>query len=132
LLYNACEILKEAETIAVVGISDKPHRTSYRISHFLVRKGYNVFGVNPLIENSGSIKVYPSLSDIPVEIDIVNVFRKSEKIAEIADEIIKAKPKVLWLQLGIVNFDVINLAEENGIKGIQDQCIKVRYSECFG
>ncbi len=122
------KILSEAKTIAVVGISRNPYKTSRDIADFLLRKGYQVVGVNPNftgeIEN---INVYSSLTEIPFAIDIVNVFRRSEDIPEIIDDVLKKKPKTLWLQLGIQNDEAVKPIEEAGINVIQNNCIKVMY-----
>ncbi len=129
-LQEIAEILFRAKTIAVVGISDNPARTSSEIAEFLVDKGYKVVGVNPLIERSGRIKVYPRLQDIPFDIDIVDVFRRSEAIPELIPEILEKNPKVLWLQQGIRNDSAVSTVIEKGIYTIQDKCIAVYYNLC--
>lgn len=129
-LKEICKILSEAKTIAVVGLSDNPDRTSRQIAEFLVDKGYKVVGVNPKIKKSGEIDVYPSLSDVPFEVDIVDVFRRSEDIPEIIPKVLKKNPKTLWLQQGIRNDDAVKPVIEKGIYTIQDKCIAVYYSLC--
>ena len=119
-LKEICKILSEAKTIAVVGLSDNPDRTSRQIAEFLVDKGYKVVGVNPTIKKSGEIDVYPNLTDIPFEIDIVDVFRKSEDIPGIIHEVLNKNPKTLWLQQGIRNDDAVKPVIEKGIFTIQD------------
>jgi predicted CoA-binding protein len=129
-LKKICKILSEAKTIAVVGLSDNPDRTSRQIADFLVEQGYKVVGVNPKIKRSGEIDVYPSLSDVPFKIDIVDVFRKSETIPELIPYVLKVNPKTLWLQQGIRNDDAVKPVIEQGIYTIQDKCIAVYYSLC--
>lgn len=129
-LKIACELLKTSKNIAVVGLSDKPYRTSYEIAHMLLRNGYNVFGVNPLISKSGEIVVYPNLTSVPFQIDIVDVFRRSELIPEIIDDVLKVNPKALWLQQGIRNDKAVKPVEEKGIIVLQDMCIAVYYNLC--
>ncbi|MFA7289681.1 MAG: CoA-binding protein [Melioribacteraceae bacterium] len=129
-LIDICNILKKSKTIAVVGISDNPDRTSFQIAEFLLKKGYNVFGVNPKINSSGNIKVYPSLTLIPEKIDIVNVFRRSELIPELIPDILTIKPKTLWLQQGIRNDLALAPVLDANINTIQDKCIAVFYSLC--
>jgi predicted CoA-binding protein len=129
-LKEISKILSEARTIAVVGLSDNPDKTSRQIAEFLVDKGYKVVGVNPTIKKSGEIDVYPTLTDIPFEIDIVDVFRKSENIPDIIPEVLKLNPKVLWLQEGVRNDDAVRLVIEKGIYTIQNKCIAVYYSLC--
>jgi predicted CoA-binding protein len=124
------KILSEAKTIAVVGLSVNPDRTSRQIAEFLVDKGYKVVGVNPTIKKSGEIDVYPTLTDIPFEVDIVDVFRKPENIPDIIPEVLKLNPKVLWLQEGVRNDDAVKPVIEKGIYTIQNKCITVYYSLC--
>lgn len=125
-----CEILKNAKKIAVYGISHNPNRTSREIADYLVRNGFEVVGVNPAVSKAGDIDVYPSLEDIPFEVDIVDVFRRSEHIPELVDAVKKIKPKVLWLQLGIRNDAAIKEVSEAGIETVQDTCIAVMHSYC--
>jgi len=126
-----CKILKNAKTIAVVGISHNPTRTSREIADFLVAKGYNVVGVNPGFKKAGEIDVYPNLQSIPFEVDIVDVFRRSETIGDLIPDVLEKNPKVLWLQLGIRNDEAVQPAIEQGITVIQDRCILVTHKECF-
>ena len=130
---NFCEILKTSKTIAVVGISSNPSRISRNIALYLLRNGYNVVGVNPNMNfnNADGIVVYNSLKEIPHKIDIVNVFRKSEDIPFIMDDVIEIMPKTLWLQLGIRNDDAVEKVLNKGVNVIQDSCIKVEHSFCF-
>ena len=129
-LEKCCEILKNSKTIAVYGISHNPNRTSREIAEFLVRNGYKVVGVNPAISKAGDIDVYHSLKDIPFEIDIVDVFRRSEHIPELIDDVLQIKPKALWLQQGIRNDQAVQPVIEAGIETIQDTCIAVMHSLC--
>ncbi|MFZ1290801.1 MAG: CoA-binding protein [Melioribacteraceae bacterium] len=131
-MNDLCEILKNSKTIAVVGISSNPMRTSRNIADYLVRNGYNVVGVNPNrnFMDADGIKVYNSLREIPHKIDIVNVFRRSEDIPEIITDVNEIMPKVLWLQLGIRNDNAVQSCIENGITVVQDSCIKVEHSYC--
>ncbi|MBZ0184106.1 MAG: CoA-binding protein [Melioribacteraceae bacterium] len=131
-LKKICKILEETKTIAVVGISRNPNRTSRNIAEFLVDKGYNVIGVNPCAngESFDGIPVYSSLIEIQEPIDIVDVFRKSEDIPQIVPNVLEVKPKVLWLQQGIYNDEAVKPAMEKGIEVIQDSCIAVMYSLC--
>jgi predicted CoA-binding protein len=129
-MKTICKLLSEAETIAVVGLSDNPGRTSRQIAEFLVAKGYKVVGVNPLIKKSGEIPVYPDLASIPFDIDIVDVFRRSENIPELINDVLVKNPKALWLQQGIRNDDAVRPVIEKGIFTIQDKCIAVYYNLC--
>ncbi len=124
-----CSLLKEAKTIAVVGISANQARVSRSIAEFL-SKYYRVVGVNPAAPSIEGIPVYKSLSDIPFEVDIVDVFRKPETIPELIPEIIKIKPKCLWLQEGIRNDEAVSEAFDSGINIVQDKCIYVYFNRC--
>jgi predicted CoA-binding protein len=127
---TTCEILKEAKTIAVVGISNKPGRDSGRIALFLKERGYNVIGVNPVQKDFEGIKIYQKLTDIEQDIDIVDVFRNSNSIPDLIPDVLIKKPKVLWLQLGIRNDEAVKPAEKEGIQVIKDKCIAIEYNFC--
>jgi predicted CoA-binding protein len=122
------QILENTKNIAVVGLSDNPDRTSYMVSEAMQNKGYRIIPVNPNAEQILGEKCYASLADIPLPIDIVNVFRRSEYIVPIAEEVVQIKAKVMWLQLGIYNEEAAVLASEHGITVIMDRCIKVEDS----
>lgn len=121
------EILTQAQTIAVVGHSDKPQRTSYQIAQFLKNAGYTVYPVNPTVIEIDGQPCYGSLADIPAEIDIVNVFRQSQHLPNIAQEAIKIGAKTLWAQLGIHDDKAAQTALEAGLNVITDACIKIEY-----
>lgn len=122
-------ILKQTKTVAVVGLSDKPDRVSYMVSEAMQQKGYRIIPVNPTV--TGTIlgeKCYASLSDIPEPVDIVNVFRRSDQVVPVAEEAVKIKAKVFWLQLGIYNEEAADIAKAGGLEVIMDRCIKVEDS----
>jgi predicted CoA-binding protein len=129
-MKTLCEILKESKTIAIVGISNKPERDSGRIAVFLKDRGYNVIGVNPFQKDFAGIKVYPRLTDIDQDIDIIDVFRNSNSIPDLIPDVMIKKPKVLWLQLGVRNDEAVKPAEDEGIQVIQDKCIAIEYNFC--
>ena len=129
-LKDICSILKNAKTIAVVGLSGNPEITSRQIAETLIYKGYEVVGVNPNISESGGITIYPDLASIPFPIDIVDVFRRAETIHEIIPDVLRVKPKALWLQQGIRNDDAVRPVLENNISVIQDKCIAVYWNLC--
>jgi len=128
---DICKTLSDAKTIAVVGISSNPTRTSRMIADYLKYAGYKVVGVNPGNPKIERMDVYASLTDIPFEIDIVDVFRKAEDIPQIISDVLAIKPKVLWLQLGIRNDEAVKPCSESGITVIQDKCIKIEHNMCF-
>jgi predicted CoA-binding protein len=119
------EILKSAETIAVVGASVKPWRDSNSIMQFLIDAGYRVFPVNPKYSEVLGVWCVPSLSHVPKGIDIVDVFRRSEALDLIVDEAIANDAKTLWTQLGVVDVKAAAKAEQAGMNVIMDHCIRV-------
>jgi predicted CoA-binding protein len=122
------EILKTARTIAVVGASLKPGRDSGRIARFLNKKGYTVYPVNPSYSTFDGQRCYPTLRDIPVSIDIVDVFRRPDEILPIVDDAIAIGAPVLWCQLGVVNEEAAERAVEAGMDVVMDRCIAVDYN----
>ncbi|WP_337098713.1 CoA-binding protein [Paenibacillus sp. YIM B09110] len=121
-------ILKGSTTIAVVGLSDKPDRVSYMVSEAMQAKGYTIIPVNPNAESILGQKSYASLKEIPVPVDIVNVFRRSEHTPPVAEEAVAIGAKTLWLQLGIASEEAASIAESGGLNVIMDRCIKVEDS----
>ncbi|MEC0268461.1 CoA-binding protein [Paenibacillus anseongense] len=119
------EILANAGNIAVVGLSDKPDRTSYMVAAAMQSRGYRIIPVNPNATEILGEKCYASLSDISEPVDIVNVFRRADQVVPVAEEAVKIKAKVFWLQLEIVNEEAARIAIEGGLEVIMDRCIKV-------
>jgi predicted CoA-binding protein len=122
------QILQDSQTIAVVGLSDDPSKTSHMVSEAMQRKGYRIIPVNPNASSILGETSYASLKDVPVPIDIVNVFRRPEHTPPIASEAVEVGAKVLWLQLGISNEEAATVATEGGLRVIMDRCIKVEDS----
>jgi predicted CoA-binding protein len=121
------DVLTNAKVIAVVGHSDKPERTSYRIAQFLQEIGYNVYPVNPLVNEIDGQPSYSSLKDVPEPIDIVNVFRRSEYLSAIVDEAIAVNARTVWAQLGVYDQQSAQKALDAGLNIVMDACIKVEY-----
>ncbi len=121
-------ILKEAKTIAVVGLSDNPERTSYQVTKAMQDNGYRIIPVNPKVDEVLGEKAYASLLDIDEKIDIINVFRRSEFLPEIAKEAIQTDCKVFWAQQGVMNEEAYEILKENGFTVIMDVCIKVAHA----
>ena len=122
-------ILQEARVIAVVGYSDKPHRTSYRIGRYLREAGYKVYPVNPSVAEIDGVRSYASLAEVPVPIDIVNVFRRSEFLAEVVEQAIAVGAKAVWAQLGVVDELAAKKGEEAGLSMVMDRCIMVDHGQ---
>jgi predicted CoA-binding protein len=122
-------LLHAAKTVAVVGISDKPDRASYGVSQYLLENShFELFFVNPLLENVLGHKVYKSLKDIPAHIDIVDVFRKPADCLQVLQESIEIGASAIWLQLGISVPEVATRGDEAGLKVVMDRCIKIDYA----
>lgn len=121
------ELLTHAQAIAVVGHSEKPQRTSYKIAQFLRQQGYRVYPVNPTVTEIDGQPSYASLSEVPESIDIVNIFRRSENLPEIVDEAIAVGAKSVWAQLGISDKTSAAKATEAGLTVVMDACISVEY-----
>ena len=116
-------ILETSQIIAMVGASSNPSKPSYDIMKGLLAAGFTVIPVNPTeIEVLGQ-RAYPSLEEIPGQVDIVNVFRRPEQTPEIADAAVKIGAKALWLQTGIVSEDAARRARAGGLEVVMDECI---------
>ncbi len=122
-------LLEGSRNVAVVGLSDKPYRTSHAVARALQRYGYKIFPVNPNL--TGPVlgeDPYATVDEIPERVDIVNVFRRSEKVPSVAHDAVAAGAKVLWLQLGVINEEAARYAEEHGLTVVMDRCLKVDYA----
>ena len=117
------EILKNARTIAVVGLSGNPMRVSNGVSAYMQRAGYRIIPVNPQETEVLGEKSYARLEDVPDKIDIVNVFRRPEFTPEIVESAIKVGAKVVWMQEGVVNEGAAARAREAGLEVVMDKCI---------
>ncbi len=120
-------ILDDALRVAVVGLSDRPDRSSYGVAEFLHDRGYLVIPVNPNITEFRGIPAVASLADIEEPVDIVDVFRRPEFAPDIARAAVAAGAGTLWLQLGVVNDEAMEIAEAGGLNAVQDRCIQVSY-----
>ncbi len=118
------KLLKEAKTIAVVGISDKPDRASNEVAGYLIKQGYDVIPVNPALESVLGRKCFKDLAAIGKPVDIVDVFRRSDAVPEIAQEAIAGRAGALWLQEGVRHDEAAARAEKAGLIVVQDLCIK--------
>ncbi|HAC2750599.1 CoA-binding protein [Listeria monocytogenes] len=123
------QILKKAKVIAVIGSSDKPDRTSYRVSQIMQQAGYKIIPVNPNADEILGEKAVKRLTDIEEHVDIVNVFRRSEFLPEIAEAFDQIDADVFWAQLGIANQEAFDFLTEKGYPTVMDYCIKVAYQE---
>ncbi len=119
------DILRSSSSIAVVGFSPKENRPSYMVGKYLIDAGYNVYPVNPGVDEILGHTSYPDLASLPEKIDIVDIFRKSEDVLSVVEAAIAIQAKVIWMQQGIVNQEAADLAEKAGLQVIMDRCIKV-------
>ena len=117
------DILKDAKTIAVVGLSSSPLRPSYGVAAYLQHHGYRIIPVNPTIKGALGEKAYATLSDVPEKIDIVDVFRRIDAVPEVVDEAIKLKVPAIWMQEDVVHEEAAKKARKAGIKVVMDKCI---------
>ncbi len=129
------EILRNARTIAVVGLSPDPSRTSHKIAHYLGEAGYRIIPINPHHDQILGETAYPSLLAIPdsISIDIVDVFRRPEFMVDIVRQAIERRDRsgnnpVVWTQIGVSSFDAEQLAEEAGIPYVRNRCTLVEHS----
>jgi predicted CoA-binding protein len=123
------QVLQQSKTIAVVGLSSKPERASYQVAVYLQRHGYRIIPVNPRETQVLGEQAYATLRDVPVAIDIVDVFRESSAVPEIVVDTIAIGTKVLWLQLDIHHAEAAAQAQAAGITVISDVCIKIAHAE---
>ncbi len=122
------EILKTAKRIAVVGLSDNPDRTSYMVSKAMQDNGYEIIPVNPAVKEVLGVKAIGSLKELDGHVDIVNVFRRSEFVMDLAKDFLEMDADVFWTQLGVVDEEAFQMLEEKGRKVIMDRCIKVEHA----
>lgn len=123
------KMLKESKRIAVVGLSDNPERTSYMVSKAMQDAGYEIIPVNPTVTEVLGVKALKSLKEIQGKVDIVNVFRRSEQLLDVAKEFVEADvSNVFWAQLGLSNEEAYNLLKEKGFTVVMDRCIKVEHA----
>jgi len=126
---NLKDILTGCKTVAIVGISQKEDRPSYIVASYLQSKGYRIIPVRPDGDTILGEKVYHSLMEIPkeIEVDVVDIFRRSEDVPPIVDEAIQRGAEVVWMQEGVVHKEAGAKAEKAGLKVVMDRCMKKEY-----
>ncbi len=125
-------VLHTAKTVAVVGLSTNELRASYFVGYYLKRHGYQVIPVNPRETEILGETCYPSLRDVPVPVDIVNVFRAPDALPGIARESVAIGAGALWCQFGVINAEGARISTDGGVTVIMDRCIKVEYARYLG
>ena len=119
----------ELRNIAVVGMSNTEGKPANFVPQYLIENGYNVIPVNPTTTEVLGRKTYPKVSDVPEQVDIVDIFRRSKDVPPVVDDAIKKKGiKVIWMQSGIYNKDAERKAKENGIDVVYNRCMKVEHT----
>jgi uncharacterized protein len=122
-------ILRQARTVAVVGISDKEERDSHKVAKYLKEHGYRIVPVNPKFREVLGEICYPGLKDVPEHIDVVDIFRNPEAIPGIVDEAIAVKADVVWMQLGLSHDEAAQKARTAGLQVVMNHCIKIEHGK---
>ena len=126
-------ILSSTKSIAIVGMSNKPSRASYFVATYLLSSSpYDVYFVNPVLDEVLGQKVYPSLADLPVVPDLVEVFRKDADLPGVAQEAVDIGAKTVWMQLGSWNEEAARIAEDAGLNAVMDRCVKIEHARFHG
>ncbi len=126
------EILTRYRRVVVVGASREPAKPSHYVPRFLMRQGYEVIPVNPYADEVLGVKAYKALEDVPPPVEIVDVFRPSEAVLDVAKSAIKVMPKVFWMQEGIYNREAAGLLKSHGITVVWDRCMMKVHNMLFG
>jgi hypothetical protein len=126
------QVLLSARTIAIVGLSNNPLRASYFVGFYLQRHGYRIIPVNPRESQILGEKSFATLREVPVPVDVVNVFRAPDALPAIAADAVAIKAKCLWCQFGVINEQGAHIAEQGGLTVVMDRCIKVEHARYVG
>ncbi len=126
------QIIQSARTVALVGVSANPLRSSNFVAAYLVRTELEMYPVNPMYDEVLGLKSYPSLADLPVVPDIVDVFRRHDEIPGVVEEAIAVGAKVVWFQLGLRHDEAAARAREAGLAVVQNRCLKIEHARFSG
>lgn len=121
------DLLRTAQNIAVVGLSPEPSRPSYVVAAYLRAQGYRVIPVNPNFSRILGEQCYSDLTSIPLPVDIVDIFRRSEHVPEIVEQAIKIGARAIWMQVGIVNQEAADRARQAGLIVVMDRCLHMEH-----
>jgi predicted CoA-binding protein len=124
-------ILKQSKSVAVVGLSDKPDRDSFRVAQYLQLQGYKIIPVNPQLKEVLGEKSYASLKEIGTPVDIVDIFRKPDAIPAIVDEAIAIGAKTVWMQEGLAHNASANKARNAGLNVVMNKCLLKEHRHLF-
>ena len=125
-------ILRETRTIAVVGLSAEWHRPSHFVAKYLQQHGYRVVPVNPRYDEVLGERCYPSLREIEMPVDLVDVFRRTDDVLPIAEQAVAIGARCLWQQIGVLNREAAELARAAGLDAVMDRCVKIEHARLFG
>jgi uncharacterized protein len=125
-------VLHTARNIAIVGLSKNELRASYFVGYYLKRHGYRVIPVNPREPEILGEKSFRTLAEVPVPLDVVNVFRSPDALPGIAAEVVAAGAANMWCQFGVINEEGARIAERGGVSVVMDRCIKVEHARYVG
>ncbi|HEY3938100.1 MAG TPA: CoA-binding protein [Bryobacteraceae bacterium] len=117
------ELLRQAKNIAVVGLSSNPARASFGVSRFLQRQGYRIIPVNPGETEVLGEPAYPSVQAVPDQVDIVDIFRRSDAVLEVVEDALPKKPRCIWMQEGVINEEAAKRAKAAGVAVVMNRCI---------
>ena len=118
-------ILRDSKSIAVVGLSPKPHRPSHQVALYLMEAGYTIIPVNPGHDELLGLPCYPSLRAIPLQVDMVDIFRRPETILAVVEDAVAIGARFIWMQEGIVNEEAAAIAKAAGLSVVMDRCTKI-------
>jgi len=130
--HTILELILNARTVALVGLSGNELRASHFVGYYLKRHGYRVVPVNPNEESVLGERAYPTLADVPEHIDVVDVFRAPAAVPELAQEAVDAGAGALWLQFGVISPKGAKIASEAGLDVVMDRCMKVEHARYLG
>jgi predicted CoA-binding protein len=136
-MYDRLQLLQQYRHVAIAGVSADPYRPSHFVAIYLQAEGYDIIPINPRYAGQTLLgkRVYATLTEAKVageQIEVVDVFRRTENVPPIAEEAIAVGAKVLWLQLGIRNDEAARKAQEAGLTVVQDRCMKIEHARFFG
>ena len=126
------QIIQTAESVALVGVSADPIRSSNFVAAYLVRTPFRIYMVNPAYEKGLGMKAYASLADLPEVPDVVDIFRRRDAIPGVVDDAIDVGAKVVWMQLGLRHDDAAGTAVGAGLRVVQDRCLKIEHARFSG
>ncbi len=125
-------ILQQYKRVAVVGLSADWSRPSYFAAKYLIDHGFEVIPVNPKYDEILGQKCYPDLESIPTQVDVVDLFQRTERVPPFVDSAIAIGAKVIWMQLGVIHEEAAKKAEDAGLEVVMDRCMKIEYARLFG